>query len=108
MRRLIVAVVLLFTVACGNNSPMAASGAILYTLDANSCRGLPALTIDFYVDGTNVGSGTLTPGQSSRSFSVAAGQHVLSARVANINYVWPVLNATANPGGSFTYVLICT
>ena len=112
MKRVLLALICGLASACGGGedsptAPTSTRSSVLFTLDANSCRGVPAVTIEFFVDGSTVGSGTLSPGQTSQSFPVSAGSHLLSARVANFDIVWPSLNATTPAGGSFTYLLIC-
>lgn len=112
MKRLVIGMACAILMACGGNpnSP-SKQGSIVYRLDANSCGpilGTSTLALQYFVDGTQVGSATVGVGQTSPPFAISPTSHVASASVANFNYQWPSLNFTVASGQTFTYVLICT
>lgn len=115
MDRTIKAILLAFTLAmvgCGGDSPTSPSQAsfVQFRLDANSCGavfGSRSLTFTFFVDGNQVGTGSLGIGTTSAQFRVIAGSHVASASVTNTALRWMNLSFTVAPQGTFTYILIC-
>jgi hypothetical protein len=111
MRRLLLGIAIVMLVACSSSDsttgPSSTTGTVVFKLDANSC-GTGSGVITFYIDGTSVGSATIAGGQSSPSYTTSAGQHGLSARVANTGYTWPTLNATVPAGGTYTYLMLCS
>ena len=109
MRRMTFGIAMALLVACGGCSEMMGiqnnTGTLVFTLDANSCSPGSG-DITFYVDGSAVGTATLSPGLSSPSYTVSAGQHFASAGTAH-GYDWPSRSFTVEAGGRFTYLLLC-
>ena len=103
-----IAIALALTLAaCGGDSPSApASGAVRFTRDANTCTG-QALAFTFFVDGSSVGTETLSPGQSSHPYTTPAGTHVFSASVTNAAYTFSNETGNVTAGGTFSYVMVC-
>jgi hypothetical protein len=95
--------------ACGGDVTGVAPvsrGAVVYKVDALSCRGPAA--IDFLLDGSVVGTETMTPGVASKSYGTTAGVHIVSAAVSvTRSRVWPSTSATVPAGGVYTAVLAC-
>jgi hypothetical protein len=64
--------------------------------------------IAFYIDGSTVGTATLSGGQSSPGYTVSAGQHLASANETTPGgFTWENLSFTVAAGGSFTVLLTC-
>lgn len=99
-----------FLAACGSDSsatePTVASSHVVFKIDALSCVG--SGTIQLFIDGSVVGTETLSAGQSSQSYTTSGGSHVLGARLANSTYIWPSTTVMVPVGGTFTAVMPCT
>jgi hypothetical protein len=81
-------------------------GAVQFKIDALSCVG--AAAIDFYLDGSVVGTETLAAGGSSRQYETTAGAHVLGAAVSNTHsYVWPSSSVTVPANTALLWLLRC-
>lgn len=108
MKHLLAGLALALVIGCGSDGGNApTTGTIIFKVDASSCTGTAAL--DLFIDGSLVGTETLSAGASSKAYPATAGQHVVSARVANINSrVWPPITVTVPSGNSYTQLLLCT
>jgi hypothetical protein len=98
--------------ACGGadavaGPPAPSQGAVQFKVDALTCVG--SATIDFYLDGSVIGTETLSAGGSaSKQYPTSAGQHVLGAAVSNTrSYVWPSANAIVPVNATFIAILKC-
>jgi hypothetical protein len=94
--------------ACGGDTttaPPAANSTLFFKIDALTCSGTSV--VSFAVDGSIVGSETISAGGTSKGYTITAGSHVVGARVSNGNYVWPNTNINAPANGTFTQVLPC-
>lgn len=109
MRRIAVALFAALMLGCGSDSttaPETPKGTIVFKVDASSCSGTAA--IDLFVDGTLVGTETLSSGTSSKAYTTTAGQHIVSASVANTrSRVWAPTAVTVPVNNSFTFLLLC-
>jgi hypothetical protein len=116
-RRPIAALLVLmpFTLAaCGgaDASPTApyvppAESAVQFKLDASTCVGAGA--IDFFLDGSFIGTETLSPGIPSKQYETTPGGHVVSAAVSNTHsLVWPSTNVTVQPNTALVWILRCS
>lgn len=109
MRTLLVILTAVTCLSCGSSSdsPSApATGTAKYVRDANTCNGSGAVSFDFFLDGTLLGSAALTAGQA-QSYSVTVGQHTFSARVTNTSATFTPTTGTVAAGGVFTYTMVC-
>lgn len=108
MRSLLLALaVSLGLAACGGaTAPQRASAA--FKVDGATCASLGTVTLDFFIDGTSVGTESLAPGVQSKSYAVAPGSHVTLVEIANSSFGWA--NATMNyPAGQTTVrILPCS
>jgi hypothetical protein len=86
--------------ACGGTEP---SGGISFKPDAASCAG--SAVVDLFIDGSKVGSPTLSAGVGSEFFPVVNGPHVASA-VSSSGATWPSESVTVS--GPTTVVLACS
>ena len=110
MRRLVLGLAVILVAGCskGDSAPTApANGFVIFKLDASTCTAPGTVTITFSIDGSTVGSATLAGGQSSPVYTVAAGSHVLGARIANTTFAWGNISATVPSNTTFTAVLPC-
>lgn len=111
MRRLAVLAVALFSLAACNGGKSATApaptGSVVFKLDANTCGTAPGV-FTFFIDGAAVGSIAIAGGQSSPSYTVVAGTHFLSARLANTGYTWQTLTADVPAGKTWTYFMTCS
>ena len=107
MRRMTFGIAMALLVACGGCEELTGilddTGTVVFKVHENCGSG--SGTIAFYVDGSLVGTATLSGGQSSPSYTVSVGQHLASAN--STNYSWPSQSFTVEAGGRFTYILIC-
>jgi len=104
---LLAAFALVATAGCGGDSILGPSkSAIAFKIDAATCAGLGSVTLNYFIDGTQVGNGSLSPGQQSDAFKVDAGSHVTLALIANSQYGWN--NTTLSVGSGQTMVRILT
>lgn len=110
MKLLLALCVLVLCVGCSNPNSPSERGSVQFRLDSNSCGpifGNQSLTFTFFVDGVQVGSGSLGIGTMSQPFAVNAGAHTASARVTNSAATWENLNFSVAAKGTFTYLLLC-
>lgn len=95
--------------ACGGSGDSPAGpqqGDLFFRVDAQSCTGSGVL--EFFFDGTNIGSQRLGAGETSRAFRVAAGQHTVGAREATAGgFNWPNQTVNIPVNGSYTHILLC-
>jgi hypothetical protein len=107
MRKLLAVAMVAVMAACGGETtaPTAANGTLFFKIDALTCSGTSV--VSFAVDGSVVGSETISAGGTSKGYTVTAGSHVVGARVSNGNYVWPNTNINVPANGTFTQVLPC-
>jgi hypothetical protein len=84
------------------------TGYVVWKIDGNSCTGADA--INFYLDGSVVGTQTLTAGVgSSSAYPTPQGTHLISARENRTGgFVWPTQTVAISAGGTFTSVLTCS
>jgi hypothetical protein len=115
MRRLLVVALSAILLACsggGGSGPTApTTGAVVFKLDANTCPpilGTSPISVIFFIDGNTIGTAAVSTTQSSPAYTVSAGSHVLSARVANTTYFWGNTNVTVLAGQTFSAVMPCT
>ena len=116
MRRGLVVALSVILLACssggGGGGPTApTTGTVVFRLDANTCPpilGSAAISVIFFIDGSTVGTAAVSTTQSSPGYTVSAGTHVLSARVANTSYFWGNSNVTVAAGQTFSAVLPCS
>jgi hypothetical protein len=101
----------IFLGACGGGSDSTTApptnGAIAFKIDAATCATLGTVTVQYFIDGSSVGAGNLTPGQQSQPFSVAAGPHVTLVKIANSTFGWNNANMTVIAGQTLTRILAC-
>jgi hypothetical protein len=92
----------------GPNYQAPTTGAVAFKVDGQSCVGSSA--IDFYLDGSIIGTENLTAGgAASKSYVTSAGQHVVGAAVSNTrSFVWPSQNVMVTAGGVWTALLKCS
>ena len=110
MHRLVLGLALILVAGCskGDSAPTApANGFVVFKLDASTCTFPGTVTLTFSIDGSTVGSATLATGQPSPAFTVAAGSHVLGARIANTTLAWGNISANVPSNTTFTAVLQC-
>ena len=110
MRRMRFGITMALLVACGGCEEVTGvlndTGTVVFKVHENC--GSASGTIQFYVDGSSVGTATLSGGQSSPSYTVSAGQHLASANeTISGNLSWPNLSFTVEAGSSFTVLLTC-
>lgn len=108
MRALLGIATLCGVLACGGSDGPAApaKGTVFFKVDALTCQGTG--TIQFFLDGSNVGTETLSAGQTSQGYPTTAGSHVAGARLANSTYVWPNTTIQVTANGSYTDILPCS
>jgi hypothetical protein len=84
-----------------------ATGTLIFRLDSQSCTG--GGTINFFLDGKPIGTGTLVVGGADQVFAnQPMGAHIAGASEVRANgYTWPSQNVTIPAGSSFTAVLKC-
>ena len=110
MRRMTFGIAMALLVACGGCEELTGilddTGTVAFKVHENCGSG--SGTITFYVDGSSVGTATLSGGESSPSYTVSAGQHLASANETTTgNLSWDSLSFTVAAGGSFTMILTC-
>ena len=105
MRRIIAALSLLTLAACGGGGtePIATTGTVFFKIDALTCTGTAAVTL--FIDGSAVGTETMSAGSTSKGYTTSAASHILGARTAT--YLWPNTTMTVPAGSSITDVLPC-
>lgn len=105
MRKLTAVVLLVALAACGGGggTEPIANGTLFFKIDALTCTGTDAVT--FFIDGSAVGTETLSAGQTSRGYTTSAASHVAGARTPT--YLWPNTTITVPANGSITDVLPC-
>ena len=107
MRGLILGLsVLAFATGCGgdNSTGPVQTGTLSVVFDAQTCS---SGTAEIFVDGTSVGSYLWNPGVS-RSISVQAGQHFVSAEeVGGTQTSWAPVSANVPAGGTFNVIFTC-
>lgn len=81
------------------------NGTVYFKIDAATCRGTSANMV-FYMNGSQVGTQTLSVGGTSKGFDSPAGSVVLAAREVN-GLVWRPGTYDVPAGGSFTLLLTC-
>lgn len=116
MRRLLGGLIVVLTMGCSKSDsatgPTApTTGVVVFKLDANTCTasiGSTPISVIFYIDGSTVGTATVSVTQSSPPYTVSAGSHVLSARLANTGYQWANITATVPARTTYAAVLLCT
>lgn len=82
------------------------SGSVLFKIDAQTCTG--SGTITFFIDGSAVGTETLSTGATSKAYTTTAGQHIVGAREGTSGYTWPSQTVTVPAGSTYTALLECT
>lgn len=95
------------TLACGGGSTAPApTGTLIFRLDAQTCTGTGTLT--FFLDGTTIGTATLSAGQSQSFPGQPTGQHVAGASETRAGgFTWAPQVVTIPPNASLTHVLVC-
>jgi hypothetical protein len=108
MRKIALLLALVAVTACGSDSSTApkADATVVFKIDALTCTGSGA--IEFFIDGSPVGTETLSAGQSSQGYRTSGGQHILGARLANSSFIWPNTTVTVPAGGTFNELLPCS
>lgn len=109
--RLCAALLLVVLAACGGSDSTSPSGpspsVVTFKIDAQTCSG--TATINFFIDGSTVGSESLTAGSSSKGYSTTQTSHVLGASVANTNgRVWGPITVNLTNIATYTQVLVCS
>jgi hypothetical protein len=108
MRKRLAVIMLAVLAACGGDSGTQPSptGTLIFRLDAQTCTGTG--TLNFFLDGTNIGTATISAGQSQSFANQPAGQHIAGASEARIGgYVWPSATVMIPVNGTYTQVLSC-
>lgn len=106
MRKLLAGIVLVCAVACGSDSTEPQNVAVVFKIDGQTCRG--SSTIDFFVDGTKVGSEQMTAGASSKVYTTTASTHALGAEIANTRaLVWGPFTVNLSGLSGYTQLLTC-
>ena len=82
------------------------TGTVYFKIDAATCPSA-AVSVALFINGTRVGTETLSAGSTSSGYSTAAGSAVLSASLVGITYSWSPSTHNIPKGGSFTLVLTC-
>lgn len=108
--RVTLPVVLLVLAACGGSDATSpAKGSVVFKIDALTCTG--TASIDLFIDGTQVGTETLSAGGSSKAYTATTGTHAVAARTtnatANSGRTWPTTTATVPANGTYTALLTC-
>lgn len=112
-RSLITCAVTLTVLACGgggdaSTAPAPTTGAVYWKLDGATCSVSTPVSIQFFIDGSNVGTESLSSASAqSKGYTTSAGQHVLGARLSNTGVAWGSITATVPAGSSYTAVLPC-
>jgi len=94
--------------ACGGSDSSPTGPAMTevdFKVDAATCSGSAA--INLFVDGTMVGTETLSAGLDSHHYPTTVGTHVLSASIANTNGRTWGPTTVAVPAGGYTLLLTC-
>lgn len=92
--------------ACGGGGG-SDSGTVYFKIDAATCRGTSTI-LDLFIDGSQVGTETITVGGTSKGYSTHSGPNFLSAKEAKSGgFVWPSAKYDIPGGGSFTLLLTC-
>lgn len=83
-------------------------GQVVYTLDAQSCTGKNVSTLNFFIDGFQVGSENLSPGTHSQVFEVYEGFHLVAASEAKVGgRQWNPVTALVTKSVGYNQVLLC-
>lgn len=98
---------LVFLAACKGADTAPTTGQVFFKIDGVSCKGSDAIKL--FVDGSAVGTETLTAGGvASTGYMVSAGGHLLGATEVNSPFFsWPSTHVTVTAGGTFTQLLTC-
>jgi hypothetical protein len=91
--------------ACGGGGDD--DGTVYFKIDSATCRGTSA-SLRLFINGTLVGTETISVGGTSKGYSTHAGSNVLSAQEARDGgFTWRPTTYDVPGGGSFTMVLTC-
>lgn len=103
----LLAVSLFALAACGGTDATAPEqGGVLFKVDALTCVGTGSIT--FFIDGSAVGTQTLSGGQESQTFITTVGDHAVGAREnGGTGYVWPTQTITVVAKQIRTELLTC-
>lgn len=111
MRKIFAACVVVFVCACGGDSVTGptgpTTGTVYFKVDLLTC-GAGTAVINYYIDGSVVGAETATAGVLSKGYTVAAGSHLLGAKIPANDYTWPNTTFVVQAGGSITDILPCS
>jgi hypothetical protein len=109
MRRF-VSILSLALAACGGESSTGpktpATIPLIFKIDAQTCTGSAA--IDFFVDGSIVGTENMSSGGTSSTYQITPAKHVLGAQVSNTHArVWGPFNIDLTGQTAWGQILTC-
>ena len=91
--------------ACGSGGEdEGPTGSVRFRLDSATCTRV-ARTLTLFVDGNAVGTETLMPGDSSKTYTTSVGNHLLGATFGAST--WPAASIGVNEGATSTMLLTC-
>lgn len=102
----VIGALLCVAISCGDSTAPTPMTAVRFKVDKQTCVG--TATLNFFVDGSQVGSGTLAAGDSSSVFRVTSASHTLGANYANIGgRGWGPFTVDLTDYESWTQLLTC-